>query len=127
MIKMKSTGYALLSRLWLRVGELTNHTWEAFRPIDGHWWFIVKGNKRGKIPVHPQLLDLVTHFRVHLRLTPLPQASDNFPLVLSWRSPNGLTARHINYLLKDLALQTAKTHFKDNPVLQVKLKKFSVH
>jgi integrase len=119
----------MLFFLGLRVGELTTHTWQAFRQIEGQWWFIVKGkgNKWGKIPINQNLFDIATQFRAHLRLPPIPQVSDNFPLVCSWRSTKGLTARYINYLLKDLALRTAQTHFKDDLAKQAKLAQFSAH
>lgn len=120
---------AMLFFLGLRVGELTTHTWAAFRQIDNCWWFIVqgKGKKWGKIPVNSQLLDIVIQFRQHLRLPALPQAEEHFPLVPSWRSREGLTARYINYLLKSLAIKTAKLHFEGDKATQDKLKKFSAH
>ncbi|MBY0545246.1 MAG: hypothetical protein K2Q14_06850, partial [Gammaproteobacteria bacterium] len=71
--------------------------------------------------------EIVMQFRTHLRLNPLPETGNNFPLIPSWRSSQGLTARHINYLLKELALKTVETHFSEHPAKQAKLKKFSAH
>jgi len=96
---------------------LTTHHWNAFRQISGNWWFVVRGkdNKLAKIPVNDTLLGIVIEFRQHLRMSPLPEGDDETPLVPSWRSSNGLTARAINQLLKELAIITGKKHFKDNP------------
>jgi len=120
---------AMLFFLGLRIGELTTHHWNAFRQINGNWWFVVrgKGNKLAKIPVNNTLLTIVIEFRQHLRMSPLPEANDETPLVPSWRSSNGLTARAINQLLKELAITTGEKHFKNNPQKQAKLKRFSAH
>ena len=120
---------AMLFFLGLRIGELTSHTWQAFQEINGNWWFVVrgKGNKLAKIPVNDALLEIAQEFRQHLRLPALPEQNEQIPLIPSWRSREGLTARSINKILKNLAIKTAEQHFKNDAKKQAKLKKFSAH
>ena len=114
--------------LGLRIHELATHQWNAFRKVRGAWWFFVKGkgDKLGKIPVNDTLLSAVSRFRAHLGLTPFPEAQDDLPLIPSWRSEVGLGVRHINQLLKKLAI-TAATKFEAEPDKAEKLRKFSAH
>ncbi len=119
---------AILYFLGLRIHELATHQWHAFRKMRGAWWFFVKGkgDKLGKIPVNDALLSAICRFRAHLGLIPLPQTEDHFPLIPSWRSEKGLGVRHINQLLKKLAMSTA-IKFVTQPEKAEKLKKFSAH
>lgn len=114
--------------LGLRVSELTSHSWNAFRKIDGLWWFYVlgKGDKIGRIPVNDELLRAVIHYRTFLKKHPLPQAQENSPLIASFTTGKAITPRQINLLLKKLALETVKK-FKSNSEQAKKLKKFSAH
>jgi integrase len=118
----------ILYFLGLRIHELATHQWNAFRKIRGAWWFFVKGkgDKLGKIPVNDTLLSAICRFRAHLGLPSFPQAEDCFPLIPSWRSEAGLGVRHINQLLKKLAINTA-VKFTTQPDKAEKLKKFSAH
>lgn len=118
----------MLFFLGLRVGELCSHSWSAFRKIENNWWFIVrgKGNKLGKIPVNGVLWCQVLDFRMHCGLCPVPKEEESAPIIPSWRSDNGLQARQVNKVLKDLAILTAEK-FKDNPRKINKLKGFSAH
>lgn len=118
----------ILYFLGLRIHELATHHWNAFRKIRSAWWFFVKGkgDKLGKVPVNDGLLSAVSRFRQHLGLSPFPQAEDNFPLIPSWRSEMGLGVRHINQLLKKLAISAA-TKFETQPDKAEKLRKFSAH
>lgn len=120
---------AMLYFLGLRVGELTSHTWGAFQKTDNNWWFIVKGkgNKWGKIPVNDSLLHEISSFRAVLQMPLYPSPEEETPLVPSWRHANGLSARHINYLLKKLAARTANLQFAMNFEKQAKLSQFSAH
>jgi len=44
----------MLYLLGLRIHKLESHIWNAFRQIQGKWWFLVKGkgDKLGKVPVN---------------------------------------------------------------------------
>ncbi|MEY3182217.1 MAG: Tyrosine recombinase XerD, partial [Pseudomonadota bacterium] len=118
----------ILYFLGLRIHELATHQWNAFRKIRGAWWFFVKGkgDKLGKIPVNDALLSAISRFRRYLGLSDLPQPEEQLPLIPSWRSKEGLGVRHINQLLKKLAILTAKK-FEKEPDKAEKLKKFSAH
>lgn len=117
----------ILFFLGLRINELETHTWNAFRKINGDWWFLVKGkgNKLGKIPVNDELMDAVIHYRMHLKKEAYPQAEENIPIILSNQTGKGLTARQINKLLKQLAVDASnKISYSEK---QEKLRKFSAH
>jgi integrase len=118
----------ILYFLGLRIHELATHQWNAFRKIRGVWWFFVKGkgDKLGKVPVNDALLSAVFRFRQHLGLSSYPQSGDDLPLIPSWRSEGGLGVRHINQLLKKLAISAA-TKFEAQPDKAEKLRKFSAH
>lgn len=114
--------------LGLRVSELVNHTWGSFRKENDHWWFYVlgKGNKLRKIPVNNQLMTTVYGYRQQLKLSADPKSDEDFPLVMSWRTGNPLSARSINLLLKKVASVAAK-QFSGQVEKQEKLKRFSAH
>lgn len=119
---------ALLYFLGIRVNELATHTWAAFRQVQGDWWFFLvgKGNKPGRIPVNDELLNAIAGYRQVLRLTPLPQPDDEIPLIISWRTGKGLSARQINRLVKKLSLQAAQ-QFGNQPHKKTRFEKFSSH
>ena len=119
---------AILFLLGLRIHELETHGWNAFKQIHGDWWFFVvgKGDKPGKIPVNPALLDEVIRFRLHLNLPPLPACDETIPLIPSWHHQHALGARQMGYLLKQLAVKAAMS-IADNPSRANKLKCFSPH
>jgi len=73
----------LLFFLGLRVGDITNSTWQAFRKVNDKWWFFVKGkgDKLAKIPVNNELLKTIIDYRVHFDMTVYPHADDDSPLV----------------------------------------------
>ena len=114
--------------LGLRIHELETHTWSAFRQLQGKWWFFVlgKGNKLGKIPVNDELLQAVMTYRTFLKLPPYPCSEEQIPIIPSWNLPTPLTARHMNNLLKKVAL-IAATKYCDQPEVVIKLRKFSAH
>ena len=114
----------------LRINELTTHTWGAFRKVQYDWWFWVigKGDKLGKIPVNDELLQTIIRYRTHLGCSSaLPQPDETNPIIASTNKNKALTPRHINKLLKKLALLTIKLHFYDRPEKAEKLRKFSAH
>lgn len=121
----------ILYFLGLRIHELETHTWSSFKQLQGKWWFFVlgKGNKLGKIPVNDELLSAVVQYRTHLKLQPYPGSEgqdEKRPIIQSWHSHHSLTARHMNKLLKKVALVASK-NFCDNPAKVAKLRKFSAH
>lgn len=119
---------SILYFLGLRVSELANHTWNAFRKIDDHWWFYVmgKGDKLARIPVSDELLRAVIIYRSHLKQSPYPSIHDTQPLIASFTTKRAITPRQINGILKKLALETSKK-FASHPEQAKKIKKFSAH
>ncbi len=118
----------ILYFLGLRINELATHTWNAFRKVDNHWWFVVigKGDKSGMVPVCDELLKSVIHYRTFLKKVPFPQTEEIEPLISSLASNEAITPRQINKILKKLAIETAKK-FVSQPDKINKLKKFSAH
>lgn len=118
----------ILFYLGLRINELVTHQWNAFKKIDGKWWFIVvgKGDKLAKIPVNDHLLKAVIQYRAHLNKMPYPTQDETTPIITALNSQNGITARQINKILKRLALETAK-QFEIDTDKRNKIKKFSAH
>jgi integrase len=119
---------AILFCLGLRVNELVEHRWNAFRKHNELWWFylIGKGGKPARIPVNNDLLRAVIRYRSFLKMAPLPTAADQSTLIPSMQNGNAITARQINVIVKKLAVETAK-RFPYDIEKQNKLKKFSVH
>jgi integrase len=119
---------AILYLLGLRIHELQTHTWNAFRKVQGDWWFFVqgKGGKLGKVPVNQSLLEAVICYRRHLKLRDYPEPHEETALIQSWHSPKPLSCSQMNKLLKKLSCQAA-IQFFGQPEKQAKLKKFSAH
>jgi len=119
----------ILCLLGLRVGELTTHTWNAFREEEGAWWFFVlgKGDKPGKIPVNEELLSAIKRYRLFMGLSPLPNPEDTIPIITPWHGKKPISSSHINKALKRLAIQTADIYFANQPYKHEKLKGFSAH
>jgi len=114
--------------LGLRINELVTHNWNAFCKIDDHWWFYVlgKGDKLGRIPVNDELLRAMIIYRAHLKKPPYPGQDETSPIITALANEEAITPRHINKLLKKLALITAN-RFAHQPDKVNKLKKFSAH
>lgn len=88
-----------------RAGEIETHTMNTFRETKGMWWWHVvgKGAKAAKVPVPEQMMEALVRYRKHLELKPVPDARDDSPLLRSTRHPGqGMTARRLNQILKDL-------------------------
>jgi len=120
--------FFILYFLGLRINELETHTWNAFRRVQGQWWFFVvgKGGKMGKIPVNQSLLEATQLYRAHLGLTVYPEATEMMPIIPSWHSSKPLSARQMSKLIKAIAME-ASLKFSMNPEKQEKLRKFSPH
>lgn len=118
----------ILFFLGLRINELATHTWNAFRKIDGEWWFYVygKGDKLGRVPVNDELLRAIILYRAHLKLAPYPEPNEATPIIASFTTKQAITPRQINKLLKKLAFKTAE-QFKGQPDKIKKIQKFSAH
>lgn len=118
----------ILYFLGLRINELATHSWNSFRKIDNHWWFVVmgKGDKPGMVPVCDELLRAVIHYRAFLKKIPYPHSEENDPLISSLILGEAIKPRQINKILKKLALETAKKYV-NQPDKVNKLKKFSAH
>jgi integrase len=119
---------AILYFLGLRVNELVTHCWNAIHKVDDCWWFYVigKGDKAARIPVNDELLRAVIQYRSHLNQSPYPTSDDMRPLIMSFITCKAITARQINKLLKNLAINTA-IKFPNQSDKKEKLKKFSAH
>lgn len=118
----------MLYFLGLRVSELTSHHWNAVRKIDDQWWFYVrgKGDKIGRVPINDNLLRAIVKYRASLAKPPYPTPSEIAPLIISFTTGDAISPRHINKILKKLALETSKK-FSAQPEKMHKLKKFSAH
>lgn len=120
--------FAMLYFLGLRIHELVGHTWNAFRYLEGRWYFFVtgKGSKFAHIPVHEQLLSFVKIYRIHLGKNPLPEVDDTEGLLVSKRSQKPLSIRRLFGLVKEIG-KTAAREFPDNLPKQQKLLRLSPH
>lgn len=98
---------AMMYFLAPRAGELETHRMNSFHQdsIDQRmWWWRVKG-KGGKVedvPVVDGMLSALIRYRTWLGLIPLPSRDDDTPLLRAIGSGNPMTARRLNYILKDL-------------------------
>jgi site-specific recombinase XerD len=94
----------------LRVSDLVNPKWSAFKTIQDNWWFEVigKGGKHAFLRGATKLLDEIKRFREFFGLGLYPNPEDNFSVIPTWRSGEGLSARQVNHVLKSLALGTLR-------------------
>ena len=120
--------FALLYLLGLRIHEVANHTWGAFRKLNGQWWFMAlgKGDRLGHIPVNDQLLSMVKIYRLHLGKMPLPEPNECEYLIVSSRTTQPLKTRQLFRMVKDVG-RLASEQFKNNPSKYQKLLNFSPH
>lgn len=78
-----------LYAMYLRISELAKSDRhmpvmkDFFKSEDGDWFFMAvgKGNKERQITVSDDMLKALIRYREHLGLTPLPNQSDNHPLL----------------------------------------------
>ncbi len=120
--------FSLLYLLGLRIHEVANHSWNAFRQLNGQWWFMAmgKGDKLGHIPVNDQLLSMIKIYRLHLGKTPLPLTNETEYLIISKRTKKPLGIRQLFSLVKAVG-KIAAEQFKDNPDKYQKLLSLSPH
>ncbi len=120
--------FALLYLLGLRIHEVVISSWNAFRQMDGNWWFFIKGKggKPGHIPVNEQLLSFVKIYRLHLGKMPLPTSVETESLFISKKTKKPLQQRQVYSLVKVIGVKAAKK-FKKNSNKRQKLEKLSPH
>lgn len=119
----------MLYFLGLRINELLTHNWNAFREVEGRWWYFVKGKGsiEGKIPVHGQLLSIITAYRAYYGMAEYPQPFEAAPIIKNWNRPTPLSARHVNRLLKKLMLKAVEDYFPNRSDKIARLEHFSAH
>jgi integrase len=120
--------FAILYLLGLRIHEVANSTWNAFRQMDGNWWFFIqgKGGKLGHIPVNEQLLNFVKSYRLHLGKTPFPSIDETEHLLKSKKTKKPLQISQLYGLVKAIGKEAAK-QFADLPNKKQKLISLSPH
>ncbi len=96
------------------------------------WWHVVgKGNKEGKIPVTPQLLDLLKRYRIYFGLLPLPSPGENTPLIFRSSGPRNndrLSDNMIHRIVKKtLQKAAADAQEDDQHDIAARLKLASTH
>lgn len=120
----------------LRLREVSNSNMGCFHLIRKQWWIVVvgKGNKTGKVPVTPTLLEALKRYRTHLGLeTDLPKVDESTPLVCTLTSfksetPAGIDGSALHKIIKDTFAQAsaaAKLEGLDN--IAHKLAQASTH
>lgn len=125
----------MLYFLGIRISELEKSNWDAFKELNGKWWFFVigKGGKIGKIPVNDELIKVIKEYRELIGMSDLSSDHEEkenvIPIIINWNSGKALAARSINKLLKSLAIETAEKVLKNSKAKKKaeKLKKFSAH
>ena len=93
-----------------RPSEIAGSQMKSFK-FDGQfwWWHIIgKGGKSAKVPVPDDMIKALIRYRTFLGLTPLPLQSDDTPLLRSVTNGKPITARQLNYILKDLFTAAAE-------------------
>jgi len=120
--------FALLYFLGLRIHEVVHLVWGNFYQKNNQWWLLVKGkgDKLGHVPVNHQLLEHIKVYRQFLNKTPLPEAGESEPLILSERTDQALKITQLYSLVKAIG-ETASKSFPENLEKQRKLKALSPH
>jgi site-specific recombinase XerD len=70
---------------------------------EGHWWFttVGKGNKVRDVAVPDDMLTALKRYRQTLNLSPLPNRSENAPLLAKERGRGNLGTRQVRKLVQD--------------------------
>ena len=120
--------FALLYLLGLRIHEVASHSWNAFRKLNGRWWFFVygKGDKLGHVPVNEQLLAMVKIYRIYLNKKPLPEAHEEERLLISKKTERPLGIRRLSAMVKAIG-KLAAQEFNDDLTKKKKLMSLSPH
>lgn len=120
--------FFMLYFLGLRINELVEHGWNAFRRKNEQWWFFVKGKggKLGHIPVNHQLMDAVRAYRKFLGKSEYPDIQETSSIFVSRKTKQGLSTRTLYEIIKKIGNQAAE-QFPEKPEKQEKLKRLSPH
>ena len=120
--------FGLLYLLGLRIHEVSQATWGAFRKLNGNWWFFVKGKggKLGHVPVNDQLLSMIKIYRLSLNKLPLPEEGELEPVFISVKTKQALTTRQLFSDVKKIG-KLASCKFKRDPNKKQKLASLSPH
>ena len=102
--------FALLYLLGLRIHEVANHNWNAFRKLNDRWWFFVygKGDKLGHVPVNGQLLSIIKIYGMYLNKKPLPEAHEEERLLVSKKTERPLGIRRLSSMVKAIGKLAAQ-------------------
>ena len=120
--------FALLYLLGLRIHEVANHSWNAFRKLNGRWWFFVygKGDKLGHVPVNEQLLSIIKIYRIYLNKKPFPETHEEQKLLISKKTERPLGIRRLSAMVKAVG-KLAAQEFNDDLAKKKKLMSLSPH
>lgn len=120
--------FALLYLLGLRIHEVANHNWNAFRKLNDRWWFFVygKGDKLGHVPVNGQLLSIIKIYRIYLNKKPLPEAHEEERLLVSKKTERPLGIRRLSSMVKAIG-KLAAQEFNNDLEKKKKLISLSPH
>jgi integrase len=99
----------LLTLTGLRINELTTHTWNSFRMINGYWWLFIKGkgDKPRSIPVSDELLQIIKEYRKFLNKLPYPLHDEVMPILCVNSGERAIGARCAHKIIKFIAEKTA--------------------
>ena len=120
--------FGLLYLLGLRIHEVASHGWNAFRKLNGRWWFFVygKGDKLGHVPVNEQLLSMVKIYRLHLNKKSLPEPHEEENFFISEKTKRPLGIRRLSTIVKEVGILAAQ-EFSNDLAKRKKLMKLSPH
>ena len=101
-------GFAYL--LAPRIGEMTAARMGDFHRREGRWWWRVtgKGDKLAVIPVPPEMVALLTEWRLALGLAAEPQPDDATSLVRALDGRRGLGDNRLYRLIRDSFREAAE-------------------
>jgi integrase len=102
-------GFAYL--LAPRISEMSAARMGDFHRREGRWWWRVtgKGSKVATIPVPPDMLDLLTEWRLALGLAPEPQPDDEAPLLRALDGRRGIGDNRLYRLIRDAFREAAES------------------
>lgn len=120
--------FSLLYFLGLRINEVAENRWSAFRLYGGQWWFFVegKGQKKSHIPVNHQLLLYAKAYRIHLGLNEMPDIDETEYLFISKLTKKKLSVRRLYELVKIIGIKASKG-FPEGSLQRKKLERLSPH
>lgn len=100
-------GFAYL--LAPRISEMSAARMGDFQRREGRWWWNVvgKGSKTASIPVPPDMLTLLTEWRLALGLSPEPQPDDATPLLRALDGRRGIGDNRLYRLIRETFREAA--------------------